>query len=316
MLTITLFAPQFNHFSFLLFNATAIGFAAFAVRRRSYSRIIDLLAERDARETTLSDALHRANLGMLAEQNSRAKSEFLANMSHELRTPLNAIIGFSEIMMQQMFGPMKNDKYMAYTKDIHSSGQHLLSLVDDVLDLSKIEVNAAKLAVDKVEVESTLKSCLSMVSERAARADVGLHSSFDPDFQILWTDERRLKQVILNLLSNAIKFTPPGGQVRVRTAVDSSGKRLIQVSDTGIGMNDEEVSLAVTPFWQAENALTRSHGGAGLGLPMASQFAQLLGGWLEFDSKPGRGTTVNFWLPPSADQFEPADTPAIADAIG
>ena len=232
-----------------------------------------------------------------AEIANRGKSEFLANMSHELRTPLNAIIGFSEVLNREMFGPL-TARYRDYAKDIHESGQHLLEIIGDILDLSKIEAGRLGLRAEPVPVFPLLKACTRLVRERAL--DAGIHITVaDPvPLPEIAADSTRVKQVLLNLLSNAIKFTPAGGSVRLSARRTAGGDTVeISVSDTGIGMRPEDIPVALERFQQVDNQLSRRHAGTGLGLPLSKALVEMHGGKLRIDSAPGRGTTVTVSFP-------------------
>ncbi|MDD2867248.1 HAMP domain-containing sensor histidine kinase [Neomegalonema sp.] len=232
----------------------------------------------------------------LAEESNRTKSEFLANMSHELRTPLNAVIGFSEVMKDQLFGPM-DARYRDYAQNIHSSGRHLLSLINDVLDLAKIEAGRIELVEEAVDLPALLAGCRTLMHDRAASAGLHIRMEVPKPLPGLTADERRLKQVILNLMSNALKFTPPGGRVTLRAEVLEPKGLRIAVIDTGIGMTPEEVEIAREQFGQLDSELARQSDGTGLGLPIAESLIKLHGGELEIQSKKGVGTHMIVWLP-------------------
>jgi PAS domain S-box-containing protein len=248
-----------------------------------------------AREAA-AEALRQAKEA--AELADRAKSQFLANMSHELRTPLNAIIGFAEIMIDRLFGPLGDPRYAEYAKDIGDSGKHLLGLINDILDLSKIEAREASLREEQVDLAGVLESCARLVRERATRARLDLRVADGSGAPVVWADRIKLKQIVLNLLSNAVKFTPEGGRVDVDTGLDEAGGAFVRVRDTGIGMREADIPLALQPFRQIENTLARAHQGTGLGLPLSLAIAHMHGGTLDIDSAPGRGTQVTLRLPP------------------
>jgi GAF domain-containing protein/anti-sigma regulatory factor (Ser/Thr protein kinase) len=231
------------------------------------------------------------------EAASRHKSEFLANMSHELRTPLNAVIGFSEVLLQRMFGAL-NDKQDEYLKDIYASGQHLLSLINDILDLSKIEAGRMELAPAPFHLPSALENAVTLVRERAARHGIALHLDLDPRLGELVGDERKIKQVLLNLLSNAVKFTPEGGQISLK-ASRRDGAVEISVTDTGIGIAPEDQAAIFEEFRQVGSDDARKHEGTGLGLTLAKKFVELHGGRIRVESELGRGSTFTFTLPVS-----------------
>jgi signal transduction histidine kinase len=236
--------------------------------------------------------LEAANRGL--EAASRHKSEFLANMSHELRTPLNAVIGFSEVLLQRMFGEL-NAKQDEYLKDIYASGQHLLSLINDILDLSKIEAGRMELALAPFHLPSAVENAVTLVRERAARHGIALHLDLDPRLGELVGDERKVKQVLLNLLSNAVKFTPEGGRISVR-AGQRDGRVEISVTDTGIGIAPGDQAAIFEEFRQVGSD-ERKREGTGLGLTLAKKFVELHGGRIWVESEPGRGSTFAFTLP-------------------
>ncbi len=263
-------------------------------RRGSTLRAVVVFHDISAQIQTQHQLLHAKDA---AEMASRAKSSFLAHMSHELRTPLNAIIGFSEVIAREILGPIDNPQYHDYAADIHTSGEHLLSLINDLLDLSKIEAGKLELFEERVELLPLLQRCAVFVSEsaRAKRLDVQIDA--DPGLAPVLCDERKLKQVIVNLLSNAVKFTPPGGHITLAARVDAPSELVIVVRDDGVGIEPENLAKALTPFGQVENALSREHMGTGLGLSLARQLVELHGGSLGLESTPGLGTTVTIRLP-------------------
>ena len=232
-----------------------------------------------------------------AEIASRSKTEFLANMSHELRTPLNAIIGFSDILAREIFGPLGESRYADYARDIRDSGQHLLTLINDVLDIAKVEFNKVDLAEEPVDIKTIADSCMRLVRDRANSGGVILRNSISADLPILQGDERRLKQILINLLSNAVKFTPAGGHVEISASADAGGFT-IAVADSGIGIAADDIEVAMTPFGQIDSRLARKYQGTGLGLPLARSMTELHSGRLEIASTPGVGTTVTIWFPP------------------
>jgi two-component system, cell cycle sensor histidine kinase PleC len=231
-----------------------------------------------------------------AEEASQAKSKFLANMSHELRTPLNAIIGFSEIMESGMFGPLGSDKYREYCSDIHQSGQYLLDVINDILDMSKIEAGRIRLDAEPIELEPFLNDAMRVVSGRANDKRLKLTARIGGGIR-LSADHRLLKQIMLNLLSNAVKFTPEGGRVTIRARKTSGGWVSISIADTGIGIPEEALARLGRPFEQVESQLTKSHQGSGLGLAIAKSLTELHHGSMRIHSTPGRGTMVLLRLP-------------------
>ncbi|HXJ01651.1 MAG TPA: ATP-binding protein [Micropepsaceae bacterium] len=230
-----------------------------------------------------------------AEAASRAKSEFLANMSHELRTPLNAIIGFSEVIKTAIFGPV-SERYRSYAGDIFNSGTHLLGLINEILDLSKLEAGRLELHEEHIDLAATVQACLTLVHNQAQQSRIRISANLDPGFPAIRADERRLRQILINLLSNAVKFTPENGQIRVSSFPMHNGLA-IAVSDTGIGMAPDDVPKAMTIFGQVDSKISRKHEGTGLGLPLAKHLVELHGGSLVIDSKVNVGTTVTIILP-------------------
>lgn len=232
-----------------------------------------------------------------AEEANRSKSEFLANMSHELRTPLNAVNGFSEIMLREMFGPLGDERYVDYVKDIHTSGEHLLALINDILDMSKIEAGKMQLQKEPVDPATIIEQCLRIVRGRADEKEIRLQVDIDESPEIE-ADPRALKQVILNLTSNAVKFTPEGGRITVRTFTTADGVA-IQVADTGIGIAKDDLPRLGRPFEQIESQHSKSHQGSGLGLALSKSLVEMHGGSLSIESDLGEGTTVTFVMPVS-----------------
>jgi signal transduction histidine kinase len=223
------------------------------------------------------------------------KSEFLANMSHELRTPLNAIIGFSEVLLERLFGEL-NDKQDDYLKDIHSSGKHLLSLINDILDLSKIEAGRMDLEASTFNVALALSNALTLIRERAQRHGIALRQEVDPELGDIVADERKFKQILLNLLSNAVKFTPDGGCIDVSARLDD-GQAVIAVRDTGVGIAAADQAGVFEAFRQVGSDYTKKHEGTGLGLALTRKFVELHGGKIRVDSEPGKGSTFTFTIP-------------------
>jgi len=238
-----------------------------------------------------------------AEEANRAKSEFLANMSHELRTPLNAIIGFSEIMASGMFGPLGAEKYTEYCRDIRESGQYLLDVINDILDMSKIEAGRIRLETEPVELERVVTEASRIVGPRAGEKKLVLTTEIAEGIT-LEADRRALKQILLNLMSNAVKFTPEGGAVTVRGTTDGTAVS-IAIEDTGIGIPREAMKNLGRPFEQVESQLTKSHKGSGLGLAIAKSLIELHGGAMRIRSVPGEGTTVMVQLPVKGDAAQP-----------
>ena len=251
------------------------------------------ISERRAHEHALIEARDAA------ESASRAKSSFLANMSHELRTPLNAIIGFSEVMSQEIFGPVGNARYQEYTKLIHESGSHLLELINSVLDMSKIEAGKFELHEELFDLQEAASSAINFVSQAAERAGVALKLSVDAGAEQIFADRRAVKQMLINLINNGVKFTPRGGEVRVTATVASTGLA-IAVADTGTGIAQKDLEKLGRPFEQVEGAQTRAKEGTGLGLALVRSLAALHGGKMALDSVLGLGTKVTVHLPYAA----------------
>jgi PAS domain S-box-containing protein len=259
-------------------------------RSRFLGAIVDV-TERIAAE---EERRHKEILAKELEQareSDRIKSEFLAVMSHELRTPLNAILGFSEIIKNQTFGPVGRERYREYAGDIHSSGKHLLSLINDILDLSRLDAGKMELRLEPVDVRDLISECVHSVEEQALKSGVQLIVDCSERRWKLRVDPRRVRQMLLNLLSNAVKFTEAGGEIRV-TARPRDRGFTIAVADTGIGMAPEHLAKALERFGQIDSSLSRKYEGTGLGLPLTKHLAELHGATLKIESTVGTGTTV------------------------
>jgi signal transduction histidine kinase len=278
-----------------LLQSLVIGLATFAALSGVSLWLALLYFHRVHERETAFAAVQRAKEE--AETASRAKSDFLANMSHELRTPLNAIIGFSDLMLGEKYGPLGNARYLQYIRDIGDSGRHLLNLINDVLDISKVEYGKLELIEEPIDVAEVIDACLRLVRQRAEAGQLALAADLPTPLPPLWADSRRIRQVVLNLLANAVKFTPAGGRITVRAAAAADGLR-IAVEDTGIGMDEAGLALALRPFGQVDSRLARRYSGTGLGLPLSKAIVELHGGTLAIDTKPGAGTTVTVHLPP------------------
>jgi signal transduction histidine kinase len=283
--------------TFLAFFNIVFETLAVAVPLILYSRrVITQLEKSRSQLTTMSRRL--AFAVDEAELANRAKSSFLANMSHELRTPLNAILGFSEVMKDQHLGPVHNPRYLCYAADIHSSGRHLLAIINDVLDLAKIE--AGKMTIDNAtqfELAPVLASSLAMLKGLGEKYGVTVLNETAGDGVQLKAVERMIRQIVINLVGNAIKFTPPGGTVHLSGKLRSDGGYEIAVRDTGVGMSEKEMAHAMMPFGQNDNRLTGKHDGTGLGLPLAKAMLELHDGTLSMTSVPDEGTTVTMIIP-------------------
>ena len=277
--------------NFFLVMATAVGlFSAYIQEtyiRRSYKSQKVIEAKNEA-----------ANLLLLeADKANKAKSEFLANMSHELRTPLNAIIGFSDILQKQLFGELGDPRYTEYVKDINDSGNHLLAIINDILDLAKAEAGKLTLQEEDIDIVRCLDDAMRMCRGRAVTAGVSLNFANVSESIFAHVDERLIRQIVLNLLTNAIKFTGEGGQVNLSVVADREHGIFIQVQDTGIGIAPQDIARVIRPFEQVETVLSRSHGGTGLGLPLTSKLTELHGGTFDIQSQVGKGTKVVVRLP-------------------
>lgn len=277
------------------FLAFAIGVSIFVNYIQEYqlrNSFID--NEHLRRERTRSERLLSRS-----EAANRAKNDFLAIMSHELRTPLNAIIGFSEIIANQMFGPVGQPKYADYAGDIRSSGTHLLSIINDILDISKAEAGKLLLEEEPIDPVESLNRAMRMFRQRASELGVDLSFRVRDDIPWIIADPRLFNQVAINLTSNALKFTPEGGHVWIEIGLDASGNLTLSVRDTGIGIKKADILRIFEPFVQVENAMSRTHHGTGLGLPLVRKIMSLHGGTVDLDSTVGEGTTVTATFPKS-----------------
>jgi signal transduction histidine kinase len=241
-----------------------------------------------------ADELRRAR--DQAETASRVKSEFLASMTHELRTPLNAIIGFSELIRDQPFGQV-GAQYVDYARDIHASGHNLLAMINDVLDMSKIEAGRFDINEDAIDLGQKVRTCFAMLLPRAEEAQLRLLHDASLDGVTVYADRQAVRQVLLNVLSNAVKFTPPGGTVSVAAEIAQCGDLVLRVVDTGIGIDPAAQRRLFEPFQQADSSISRRFGGTGLGLSISRRLMVMHGGTLELDSAPGKGTTARICFP-------------------
>jgi two-component system cell cycle sensor histidine kinase PleC len=232
-----------------------------------------------------------------ADSANRAKSDFLAQMSHELRSPLNAIMGFSEVIANQTFGSSVMDRYSAYAANIHTAGAHLLSLINDILDLAKIESGKLDVTLAKVELAPTLEICVDLAQQLAEKRDVALHLHIPDRAVVIEADRRRLQQMVLNLITNAVKFTLAGGKVTLNAVQTPDGGTIISVVDTGIGMTPDQLETALEPFGQIAPSSDDDERGTGLGLPIVKRLIEMHGGRLEIETAPNQGTTARLILP-------------------
>jgi two-component system cell cycle sensor histidine kinase PleC len=275
-------------------------------------------SRRDLVETnnSLEASIHDLRLAKeAAEAANAAKSAFLAAMSHELRTPLNAILGFSEIIHTEVMGPVGTPIYRQYAEDIYKSGKHLLSIINDVLDMAKMGSGRFTLNEDYVDIGGVIQECLPMVRQWAEASGVTVTAIHGAGLPPLWADRTRLNQILINLLSNAVKFTPKGGTVSVDAQLRPDGAFALIVADTGIGMTQEQVGIALQPFRQIDNSLARNYEGTGLGLPLTEGLVQLHGGTLTLTSQPtGSGTIATAIFPANRVQTAKAE-PELSGAL-
>ena len=284
-----------------IMTLTAQGYFA-VLAYRLYSTTLETLharAEKDAligeleQANAISDEARRR-----AETANISKSRFLAQMSHELRTPLNAILGFSEVMKSEVFGEHSIPAYKEYSADIHNSGVHLLGLINEILDLSRIEAGRYELNEESISLVTIVEDCHHLLKLRASNRGITIHEGFEPDLPRLWADERAVRQICLNLLSNAIKFTPQGGEIWLKAGWTASGGQYMSVTDTGPGIPEEEIAIVLASFGQGSNSIKSAEQGAGLGLPIAKSLIDLHGGTFTLKSKLRIGTEVVVTFPP------------------
>lgn len=292
-----------NNNAFLIFGVGVSVFVNYVQEYKLRQSFVDnekLRAEQRRSERLLSRS----------EAANRAKNDFLAIMSHELRTPLNAIIGFSEIISNQMFGPVGQPKYVDYAGDIRASGAHLLSIINDILDISKAEAGKLQLEEEPIDPVEALNRTMRMFRQRASELGVDLTFRIRDDIPWLIADPRLFNQVAINLTSNALKFTPENGSVRVELGVNAAGDLVLSVKDTGIGIKASDTKRIFEPFVQVEDAMSRTQQGTGLGLPLVRKIMSLHGGTVELESTVGEGTTVSATFPksrfvaPQADELQ------------
>jgi two-component system cell cycle sensor histidine kinase PleC len=269
---------------------------------RLYSTTLATLEARAEKDALIGE-LEQANANSdearrRAEAANLAKSRFLAQMSHELRTPLNAILGFSEVMKSEVFGAHAVPTYKEYANDIHGSGVHLLNLINEILDLSRIEAGRYELNEEPVSLTAVVEDCHHLLNLRAKNRGIAVHEAFEPNLPRLWADERGVRQVCLNLLSNAIKFTPQGGEIWLKVGWTASGGQYVIVKDSGTGIPEEEIPIVLASFGQGSNAIKSAEQGAGLGLPIVKGLMDLHGGTFSLKSKLREGTEVLVTFPP------------------
>ena len=287
ILAVMAIAAQF-YFALLAHRLYSSGLATLVARAEKDALIGEL-----EQAKSISDEARRR-----AEGANIAKSQFLAQMSHELRTPLNAILGFSEVMKTEVFGPHEVPAYKEYSGDIHSSGQHLLNLINEILDLSRIEAGRYELNEEPVSLCVVVEDCHHLLKLRAQNRGITIHEVFEDNLPRLWGDERALRQVCLNLLSNAVKFTPSGGEIWLKVGWTAAGGQYMSVKDTGPGIPEEEIPVVLSSFGQGSNAIKSAEQGTGLGLPIAKNLVDMHGGTFTLKSKVRIGTELIATFPP------------------
>jgi two-component system cell cycle sensor histidine kinase PleC len=269
---------------------------------RLYSSALATLQARAEKDALIGELEHAKAISDEARNRAEAanisKSRFLAQMSHELRTPLNAILGFSEVMKGEVFGSHAIPAYKEYSSDIHNSGQHLLGLINEILDLSRIEAGRYELNEEAVQLVHVVEECHHLMKMRATSRGITIHQMFEQDLPRVWADERAVRQICLNLLSNAIKFTPQGGEIWIKVGWTASGGQYLSVKDTGPGIPENEIPIVLASFGQGSNAIKSAEQGAGLGLPIAKSLVDLHGGTFTLKSKLRVGTEVVVAFPP------------------
>lgn len=266
--------------------------------RNSLVRVLQFKAEKDAMIVDLEEATAMAEEARRrSDAANLAKSRFLATMSHELRTPLNAILGFSEIMKGEVLGPLNNKSYVEYVSDIHSSGQHLLNLINEILDLSRIEAGKYELSEQPVDLIEIVEDCHGLIELRAKGKDISVEIKSEPDMSRIWADERAIRQIVLNLLSNAVKFNPQGGEIKIAVGKTRGGGQYVSVTDTGPGIPEDEIPIVLSQFGQGSSSIKSAEQGTGLGLPIVQALVNMHGGIFDLRSKLRTGTRVMFSLP-------------------
>ncbi len=284
--------------------ALAVGTMLYSVvlAKKLYARALDTLSfqsEKDELIAELEQAKVNSDVARLrAEEANLAKSRFLATMSHELRTPLNAILGFSEVMKQELFGAHKVPSYKEYASDIHASGQHLLTLINEILDLSRVEAGRYELKAEPVALSNIIEESRHLLCLRAKKREIIIHELAEPNLPRIWADERAVRQVALNLLSNAIKFTPPGGSISIKIGWTAHGGQYFSVKDTGPGIPEDEIPVVMSSFGRGTLAQKNAEEGSGLGLPIVKGLIELHGGTFTLKSKVREGTEVIVVFPP------------------
>lgn len=281
-------------------KSAAFGYVHKPFSKETLSTTIELAIYKHRMEKKLRESEEKISAARdAAVRDSLAKSDFLASMSHELRTPLNAVMGFAEMMRQHIFGPLGDPHYEGYAKDIYNSGAHLLELINDILDISKVEKGKLELHEEDIDVGEVVRSSLDMVRKQAVAGKVELTDGPGENLPLLRADERIVKQILLNFLSNAVKFTPAGGRVTISAGIGGDGGFIFRIADTGIGIAGEDIAKVLSPYAQVDSALARRHKGTGLGVSLAKRLTEAHGGTLEIESEIGKGTTVTVRFPPA-----------------
>jgi len=269
---------------------------------KSFNKMLSEIESREGEMVHKNVQLEEAK--NMAEKANEAKTQFLANISHELRTPLNSIIGFSDIICTEMLGPIENDKYSEYAHNINDSGVHLLEIINDILDISKAESGKLELRIGKVVLSKALDECLNIIERRAFDNNIKVTHNLPDNLPIIFVDRVRFKQIVLNILSNAVKFTEPEGEVILDVEhLEKDNQIRIDITDTGIGMSEDDIDKAFQSFVQIDGGLNRRHEGTGLGLPLTKQLVKLHKGRINVDSTPNKGTTVSVYLPVRSDEL-------------
>jgi two-component system cell cycle sensor histidine kinase PleC len=288
--SVTMFAMAASAQLFFVFLANRLYASSVAT--------IEFRAEKDALIAELETATANSDEARRkAEEANLAKSRFLATMSHELRTPLNAILGFSEVMKNEIFGAHANSAYKEYSADIHGSGQHLLNLINEILDLSRIEAGKYELNEEALSLAGIVDDCRHMLNLRAKAKGQTIREAVEPELPKVWADERAIRQVVLNILSNAIKFTPQGGEISIKVGWTANGGQYVSVTDTGPGIPEDEIPVVLQTFGRGSLAIKTAEQGSGLGLPIVKGLVDLHGGGFHLKSKPRAGTEVTITLP-------------------
>ncbi|MEX0852838.1 MAG: ATP-binding protein [Bauldia sp.] len=317
-LTLTLVAIYFAHGAFLFIVLAVMALAAqcffLILASRLYSATLAMLESRAEKDLLIAELGTAKSISdesrRRAEEANLAKSRFLATMSHELRTPLNAILGFSEIIKNEVLGPIGNESYKSYLGDIHASGQHLLNLINEILDLSRVEAGRYKLNEEAVNLVAVVEECSNLLQIKAKAKGLVVSEKYSRGMPRLWADDRAVRQITLNLLSNAIKFTPPGGEIVIGVGALPGRGQFVSISDNGPGIPPEEIPIVLSSFGQGSIAIKSAERGAGLGLPIVQALMRTHDGWFELKSKLREGTEATAIFPQARvmEALPPIDT--------